>query len=149
MRVSVPGTSVGHMEIQFVAGFGPIGPDASQTHQFWSGVMGIDFEQIAPDYFHARGLPGTKVFGLWPLYQAAEATFGSPEWPANVPTPQAWIEFELGSAEEVAAGARELEALGQTMLTQARQEPWGQTTARLLSPEGLLVGLSYMPQFHE
>ena len=34
------------------------------------------------------------------------------------------------------------------MLTEARTEPWGQTTARLLSPEGLLVGVTYTPWMH-
>jgi len=28
-------------------------------------------------------------------------------------------------------------------------EPWGQTTARLLSPEGMLVGLSYFEELHD
>jgi hypothetical protein len=34
------------------------------------------------------------------------------------------------------------------MLTDAHDEPWGQTTARLLSPEGLLVGVTYTPWMH-
>ena len=32
-----------------------------------------------------------------------------------------------------------------TLLHGARTEPWGQTVARLLSPEGLMVGVSYAP----
>lgn len=28
-------------------------------------------------------------------------------------------------------------------------EPWGQTTSRLLSPEGLLVGVTFTPWMHE
>jgi hypothetical protein len=28
-------------------------------------------------------------------------------------------------------------------------EPWGQTVARFISPEGVLVGLSYAPWLHE
>ena len=39
-------------------------------------------------------------------------------------------------------------AAGQEVLVDAHQEPWGQTTARLLSPEGLLVGISYLPDYH-
>jgi hypothetical protein len=31
----------------------------------------------------------------------------------------------------------------------ARTEPWGQTVARLQSPEGAIVGISYIPLFHE
>ena len=42
-----------------------------------------------------------------------------------------------------------LRGTGQQILQDAHQDPWGQTTARLLSPEGLLVGISYLPKFHE
>ena len=28
------------------------------------------------------------------------------------------------------------------------EEPWGQTTSRLLSPEGLLVGVTFTPWMH-
>jgi len=31
---------------------------------------------------------------------------------------------------------------------EARLEPWGQVIARFISPEGLLVGLSYAPWLH-
>jgi catechol 2,3-dioxygenase-like lactoylglutathione lyase family enzyme len=136
------------MEIEYIAGFGPIGPDARETHRFWSQTIGIDFEEMAPDYFHARELGGAKVFGLWPLTQAAEATFGTPAWPAERPVPQAWIEFEVASPEAVGAAVEELRAKGQEILVEAHEEPWGQWTARIMSPEGLLVGVSYLPEFH-
>jgi catechol 2,3-dioxygenase-like lactoylglutathione lyase family enzyme len=137
------------MEILFVAGFGPIGPDPDATHRFWSGTLGLEFDELAPDYHHARNLDGAKVFGLWPLTQAAEATFGVHVWPAHLAVPQAWVEFELASPAAVADGAAELTAAGQQILSGPKTEAWGQTTARLLSPEGLLVGLSYLPGFHD
>jgi hypothetical protein len=56
--------------------------------------------------------------------------------------PQAFVEFEV---EDVADAAKELEARGYKLLHGARTEPWGQTVARLLSPEGLIVGVSYAP----
>jgi len=31
------------------------------------------------------------------------------------------------------------------LLTGVKTEPWGQVVARLLSPEGLLLGLTYTP----
>lgn len=136
------------MDFQFVAGFGPIGVDPDATHAFWAKTMGIPFEEPGPGYFHTSELEGTKAFALWPLTQAAQATFGTAEWPADRPVPQAWIEFEVASPEAVAEAAAELRASGQEILQDAHQEPWGQTTARLLSPEGLLVGISYLPDFH-
>ena len=136
------------MEIEFIAGFGPITRTPTEGVGFWSEAFGIPLEQMAPDYYHARGLDGAKVFGLWPLSQAAEATFGAPDWPADRPVPQAWIEFELATPGAVGEAEAELRGTGHEILLGAHQEPWGQTTARLQSPEGLLVGLSYMPDFH-
>jgi len=136
------------VEFQYIAGFGPIGTDAGASHAFWATTLGIPFEEVVPDYFHAQGLDGVKVFGLWPLDQAAEATFGTREWPADRPVPQAWIEFEVSSPEAVGESAARLREAGQEILVDAHLEPWGQTTARLLSPEGLLVGISYLPEFH-
>ena len=46
---------------------------------------------------------GTKHFGLWPLSEAANACFGTTEWPAEVPVPQASMEFEVGDVAAAAA----------------------------------------------
>lgn len=136
------------MEIAFIAGFGPIGAEPSATLDFWSRTVGIPFDEVGPDYYHASDLAGAKVFALWPLGQAAQATFGTDEWPADLAVPQAWIELEVSSPAAVAAAVDELRAKGQEILVDAHEEPWGQTTARLVSPEGLLVGISYLPSFH-
>ena len=118
------------------------------THCFWAVTVGIPVEEADPGYFHTFNLPGTKAFGLWPLEQAAEATFGTKEWPTDRPVPQAWIEFEVASPDAVAEATAKLRDSGQEILVDVHEEPWGQTTARLQSPEGLLVGISYMPAFH-
>lgn len=136
------------MDIEFVAGFGPIGVDPDATLDFWSTVIGLSFDEIGPGYHHASGLDGVKAFALWPLSQAAEATFGTRDWPDDRPVPQAWIELEVSSPAAVADAVEELRGKGQNVLVEAHEEPWGQTTARLLSPEGLLVGISYLPSFH-
>ena len=136
------------MDFEFVAGFGPVGKDPDATHAFWATTLGIPLAEDSPGYFHTFDLPGTKAFALWPLSQAAEATFGLHEWPADRPVPQAWIEFEVSSPAAVAEMATRLRESGQELLQDAHEEPWGQTTARLLSPEGLLVGISYLPRFH-
>lgn len=136
------------MDIRYIAGFGLIGPSAAATFDFWARDLGLDMEEIAPDYHHAVDLDWARVFALWPLEQAAQSTFGTADWPDDLPRPQAWIEAELGSPEEVAAAADELTARGHRILAAPHEEPWGQHTARLLTPEGLLLGLSYMPPFH-
>lgn len=141
-------SSVHRVEVEHVAGFGPIGTDPEATHEFWATTLGIAFDEAAPGYFHTERLDGARAFALWPLSQAAEATFGTSTWPPDRPVPQAWIELEVSSPEAVAETAAQLRAAGQDILVDAHTEPWGQTTARLLSPEGLLVGISYLPSSH-
>ena len=136
------------MEIEFVAGFGPIVRDPGASREWWQQVLGRELPQIAPDYHGVDDLAGVKAFSLWPLSQAAENTFGTNEWPADLPVPQAWIELDVASAAAVADGASELSAHGHRLLREPREEPWGQTTARLMSPEGLLVGISHTPWTH-
>ena len=137
------------MEISFIAGFGPITRDGDAPG-FWRDVLGVPLAEAAPGYWGTDedDLPGAKAFALWPLAQAAQAVFGSDEWPVDVPAPQAWLEFDVASPLAVADAVTELQAKGQRVLTAAHDEPWGQTTARLLSPEGLLVGVTYTPWMH-
>src|SRR4029450_1745635 len=94
-----------------------------------------------PDgYLPSEDIDGSKSFGVWPLNQAAEACFSTPEWPAARPVPQASIEFEVADADSVQVAAEELTQKGFTLLHEARVQPWGQTVARLQSPEGLIIG---------
>jgi catechol 2,3-dioxygenase-like lactoylglutathione lyase family enzyme len=134
------------MEVQFVTSIAPIVRDVEASRSFYVDALGLDFEGQEGDYVFTHELEGTKHFGLWPLSEAAHACFGSTEWPAEIPTPQASIEFEVA---DVAAAAAELTAKGYRMIHGARTEPWGQVTARLLSPEGLLVAVCYSPAFQD
>ena len=128
------------MNVLFITGFAPIVTDKEATKRLYVDTFGLPLE--GDDYLHSEKVEGVRHFGLWPLEQAAEACFGTKEWPANVPRPQASIEFEV---DDVADAAKELEDRGYQLLHGARTEPWGQTVARLLSPEGLIVGVSYVP----
>ena len=131
----------------FVAGFGPIVRDGEASRRFWSDA-GFPLAELAPDYFGTDDVDGVRAFALWPLSQAADSTFGTNEWPAELPVPQAWLEIDVASPAAVAEAAAEMVAAGHQLLREAREEPWKQTTARLLSPEGLLVGISYTPWMH-
>jgi catechol 2,3-dioxygenase-like lactoylglutathione lyase family enzyme len=137
------------MKIAFVAGFGPIIADPDASRGFWEKGLGIELEEAAPEYFTNDSLEGVRAFALWPLAQAAESTFGSAEWPPDLPTPQAWLELDVESADAVGSAVEELAAAGHRVLRDAHEEPWGQTTSRLLSPEGLLVGVTYTPWMHK
>ncbi len=130
------------MKILFVAGFGPIVPEGAGSLGLYRDVLGISFKEEDGGYFHTEQLAGAKTFALWPLNQAAESCFGSPRWPADVPVPQAWLEFDV---EDLGAATAELQAAGFRVLVADREEPWGQRVTRLLSPESLLVGLTVTP----
>jgi catechol 2,3-dioxygenase-like lactoylglutathione lyase family enzyme len=137
------------VKVAFVAGFGPIIRDADDANGFWRDGLGIAFEEPAPGYFTNDDLEGVNAFAMWPLTQAADATFGVDSWPEDVPAPRAWIELDVESAAAVAEAITELAAGGHRVLREAHEEPWGQTTARLLSPEGLLVGVTFTPWMHD
>ena len=51
--------------------------------------------------------------------------------------------------EDIESATRLLEESGCTLLTRLRQEPWGQTVTRFLSPEGLLVAIAHTPFLRE
>jgi catechol 2,3-dioxygenase-like lactoylglutathione lyase family enzyme len=137
------------MDIRFITGVAVVTPDPPRSRELYVDALGLPLEADAGgDYFHTEKIDGTRHFGVWPLSEAARACFGSEGWPADVAVPQASIEFEVDDAGAVAGAAAELEERGFRLLHAARTEPWGQTVARLLSIEGLIIGISYVPQMH-
>jgi catechol 2,3-dioxygenase-like lactoylglutathione lyase family enzyme len=136
------------VQVSFVAGFGPIVRDIDASRTFWGAGLGIALEEAVPNYWTNDDLDGVKAFALWPLDQAAESCFGTPTWPPEIPAPQAWVEFDVESPAAVAEAVAELVAAGHRLLRGAQEEPWGQTTSHLLSPEGLLIGVTYTPWMH-
>ncbi len=132
------------MKVLFVAGFGPIVRDMDASLRFYRDAIGMPLEEKGD--VSTEKVDGVKHFGLWPLAEAAESCFGSHEWPTNMTAPQAWIEFDV---DDVAAAAEELRAKGYRLLVAPKTEPWGQTVARLLSPEGVLVGVTITPWMRE
>jgi catechol 2,3-dioxygenase-like lactoylglutathione lyase family enzyme len=137
------------MKIALVAGFGPIVRDVAASRAFYGDQLGIELEEIGPNYYGNDDLEGVNAFALWPLSQAAESCFGTDAWPDDVPAPCAWLEFDLESADAVTPAAAEMVERGHRLLKEPTEEPWGQTVSRLLSPEGILVGLVYTPWMHK
>ncbi len=134
------------MKVLFIAGFGPIDRDVAKSRALYADSLGILFKEDAAGYLYTGTLQGAKHFALWPLSQAAQSCFGSYSWPGNIPVPQAWLEFEVENVEEATA---ELESRGYQMLIRNKTEPWGQIVSRFLSPEGLLVAVTFTPALRE
>jgi catechol 2,3-dioxygenase-like lactoylglutathione lyase family enzyme len=134
------------IRILFIAGFGPIVHDKDSSRKLYVKALDIPFKEWSGGYLHTNALQGAKEFALWPLSQAAESCFGNSTWPDSLPTPRAWLEFEVDSVEGATA---ELESQGYRMLIKNKKEPWGQTVSRFLDPDELLVGLTFTPSMRE
>lgn len=135
------------MDVRFLASVSVIVGDPGAAHGLFLDALGLPLSgPEGDDYVFTEALPGAKHFGVWPLAQAAQACFGSEEWPQTHPAPQASVEFDV---DDVEAAAEELEHRGYRLLHGPRTEPWGQTIARLQTTEGLIVGVSHTPWLHE
>jgi catechol 2,3-dioxygenase-like lactoylglutathione lyase family enzyme len=136
------------VDILFIASVAVVTDDPPQSRKLFIDAIGLPLEGEGDGYYSSGSIPGSKHFGVWPLSQAAEACFQTPKWPADRVVPQASIEFEVKDAEAVVAAGDELKRAGFEMLHPARTEPWGQTVTRLLTEDGLIIGISYAPAFH-
>jgi hypothetical protein len=134
--------SIGKIKVLFILGFGPIVRDTAESRKLYSESLGIRLKEESGEYLHTEALKGAKSFALWPLSQAAESCFGKDAWPDNIPVPQAWLEFDVDNVENATAN---LESRGYRMLVKNKKEPWGQTVSRFISPEGLLIGVTFTP----
>ena len=134
------------LKVLFIAGFGPIVRDTRESRQLYRDVLGIPFKEEADGYLHSEAVPGAKSFALWPLSQAARSCFGKDSWPNDIAVPQGWLEFDVESVEKATAV---MEKRGYRILVKNRKEPWGQIVSRFISPEGLLVGITFTPLLRE
>jgi catechol 2,3-dioxygenase-like lactoylglutathione lyase family enzyme len=138
------------MQIQFISSFAIIAPDPATSRSLYLDALGLKLDPAGPgaDYVFTEQLQGSKHFGVWPLSEAAQACFGSPVWPSDRPVPQASIEFDVPDSSSVETAAQELAQKGYELLHGARTEPWGQIVARMQTPEGVILGISYVPSMH-
>jgi hypothetical protein len=130
------------MKVLFIAGFGPITSSVTESRRLYEGLLGIQFKVEEGEYLHTEDVKGANTFAVWPLAQAAQSCFGTSEWPADTAVPHAWLEFDV---DDIEAATREFEEQGYQLLVRNRTEPWGQVVSRLLSPEGLLLGVTVTP----
>ncbi|WP_148051665.1 VOC family protein [Atlantibacter hermannii] len=134
------------IDVLFIAGFGPVSLNTASSAGFYVQTLGLPLKSMEgnDDYLLSEEgrLEGVKHFAVWPLSQAATSCFGTDQWPDEYPIPQGWIEYEV---RDLDSATRILSEKGYRLLVINRTEPWGQTVTRLLSPEGLLTGLTITP----
>ncbi|MDP7592127.1 MAG: hypothetical protein QF552_05405 [Litorilituus sp.] len=136
------------MDIKLIAGYAVITKTPEESAKLYRDDLGLPLQE-KEQYLSMDKFTGSKHFGIWPLDMAAKSCFGAKRWPENIPQPTSTIEYELDSPSAVAEAVSEMEEKGYTFIHGAREEPWGQTVARLLSPENILIGFSFSPWFHE
>ncbi|HEY8076354.1 MAG TPA: hypothetical protein VIF62_19650, partial [Labilithrix sp.] len=100
------------MEILFITGIALVAREGTATRDLLIGTFGLPLESMGGAYFASDKIEGAKHFGVWPLEEAAEACFGTKEWPRDRPIPQLSIELEVRDAAAVSAAEKELRAKG-------------------------------------
>jgi hypothetical protein len=100
------------MNIEFLATVAVIAPDSINSRNLYVEALGLPLQGEGDGYYHSEQIAGCKSFGIWPLSQAAQACFGTDQWPAGRPVPQVSIEFDVANAASVVPAARELEQAG-------------------------------------
>ncbi len=134
------------MDVQFVASFSPIVRDRAASTAFYRDGLGLVFEGDAGDYVFTHQLPGVKHFGLSRARSWRRGSGGNRDPVAPPPLPlrhpprtPRWL---VGRVRRAATRRfRSMSARPRAAATQV--------TARLLSPEGLLVAVCYTPWFHD
>ncbi len=136
------------MNVLFVASVAVITADPPESRKLYLDALDLPLKPDPTGDYYSGAIEGSKHFGVWPLAQAAQACFGSTEWPSDRPVPQASVEFEVQDEDAVGAAEQELTASGFDLLHSTKTEPWGQTVARIQTAEGVIVGISYAPSMH-
>ena len=68
------------MQIEFLATVAVIAPDPPASRRLYVDTVGLPLEgATGGEYVHSERIDGCKSFGIWPLSQAAEACFGTPQ----------------------------------------------------------------------
>ncbi len=89
------------MSIEFLSTLAVIASDPPASRKLYVETLGLPLEGHGGDYYHSEQIAGCKSFEIWPLSEAAEACFGTPQWPVERPVPQVSIEFDVADAAAV------------------------------------------------
>lgn len=72
------------MDVEFIASVAVIAADPAESRKLYVDALNLPLQaEEGSEYFHSEEIGGAKHFAVWPLSQAAQACFGSPEWPGG------------------------------------------------------------------
>jgi catechol 2,3-dioxygenase-like lactoylglutathione lyase family enzyme len=131
--------------LRHVASVAEIVADLEAAIRFYRDVLGLKVEKMPGGGYAKAELPGILHFGIWERAHAARTVFGADAAPERVP-----LGFTLGlEVDGVDADAKALAGSGLGLIQAPHDEPWGQRTARFLSPSGMLCELAETPWARE
>ncbi len=125
--------------IRHVSGLAEIVDDVAGAVRFYRD-LGLEAEYTEGEPYAAVHAPGILHLGVWDRALAAERIFGDRDRVEDVPRGFI-LGFEVDDPEAAAAG---VSGAG-TILQQPQTEPWGQETARFLTPGGALCEFTRTP----
>ena len=127
--------------VRHVAGVAEIVDDIDAAVQFYRENLGLEVDHTSGEGYASVSISGVPHFGIWLRSKAAEILFGNPAQIDRVALGFT-LGFEVDSVAEAESSLRE----GSTHVIQgSKLEPWGQQTARFLSPSGALCEVSETP----
>ncbi len=127
--------------VRHISSIAEIVEDIEASVRFYRDGLGLAVEYEPGSAYAVVSAPGVLHFGLWTRPAAAETLFGDANAAARIPL-GFFVEFEV---DRVAESQRQFEEKGWPVAQPEKQESWGQTTSRLLTPGGALCGLTETP----
>lgn len=133
--------------VLFVAGFGPITRESDESKAFYVEALGLPLKPMPGNETYLLSEQGALDGGEAFRPVAAGAGGAVLLWRRSL----AGGSRGAAGVDRVRRGRhggrhRGLVDRGYRLLVANREEPWGQSVTRLLSPEGLLVGVTYTPR---
>jgi catechol 2,3-dioxygenase-like lactoylglutathione lyase family enzyme len=124
--------------IRHLAGVAEIVEDLEAAIRFYRETLGLEVEPMETGGYANVKIGGALHYGLWERAHAATAV--------GVPVDQVPLGFTLGfEVDQVDGACKALGERGVPLVQAAKDEPWGQRTARFLSPSGMLCEVSETP----
>ena len=127
--------------IRHVSSIAEIVADVEGAVRFYRDVLGLEVDYDSGSAYATIKVAGTLHFGLWARSAAAESVFGDASAADRIP-----LGFTVGfEVDRVESAQHRIEARGWPILQPIRQEGWGQTTCRFLTPGGGLGEVAETP----
>ena len=131
--------------IRHVAGVAEVVDDIEAAVHFYRDHLGLEVSHESGETYATVSISGIPHFGIWLRSRAAELVFGDPSQMDRIPLGFS-IGFEVDSVKDAEESLRSTDT---TVVQGLKVEPWGQQTARFLSPSGALCEISETPAARE